>query len=224
MVARYRDLGYDFLAITDHDDRIADDYWFRIPAGDDRMLILSGIELDYRPLSQHVGKIIGDHETLFVLNHPGRYKLTVDETLRRIETLTAAGLPIQAVELSDTGIYQAEYDVEAIRLPKIATDDSHRDADFGRAWIEVDAARAPDAILRAIKGGDFRVGFAAGDGLVASTRLRDFAGAERFGIRAVTPPAAAPPGDGAAMPRPRDHWLGGDPRGVAVGTVLHPKD
>jgi len=223
-VARYRDLGYDFLAITDHDDRIADDYWFRIPAGDDRMLILSGIELDYRPLSQHVGKIIGDHETLFVLNHPGRYKLTVDETLRRIETLTAAGLPIQAVELSDTGIYQAEYDVEAIRLPKIATDDSHRDADFGRAWIEVDAARAPDAILRAIKGGDFRVGFAAGDGLVASTRLRDFAGAERFGIRAVTPPAAAPPGDGAAMPRPRDHWLGGDPRGVAVGTVLHPKD
>ena len=223
-MARYRDLGYDFLAITDHDDRIADDYWFRIPAGDDRMLILSGIELDYRPLSQHVGKIIGDHETLFVLNHPGRYKLTVDETLRRIETLTAAGLPIQAVELSDTGIYQAEYDVEAIRLPKIATDDSHRDADFGRAWIEVDAARAPDAILRAIKGGDFRVGFAAGDGLVASTRLRDFAGAERFGIRAVTPPAAAPPGDGAAMPRPRDHWLGGDPRGVAVGTVLHPKD
>ena len=223
-MARYRDLGYDFLAITDHDDRIADDYWFRIPAGDDRMLILSGIELDYRPLSQHVGKIIGDHETLFVLNHPGRYKLTVDETLRRIETLTAAGLPIQAVELSDTGIYQAEYDVEAISLPKIATDDSHRDADFGRAWIEVDAARAPDAILRAIKGGDFRVGFAAGDGLVASTRLRDFAGAERFGIRAVTPPAAAPPGDGAAMPRPRDHWLGGDPRGVAVGTVLHPKD
>ena len=223
-MARYRDLGYDFLAITDHDDRIADDYWFRIPAGDDRMLILSGIELDYRPLSQHVGKIIGDHETLFVLNHPGRYKLTVDETLRRIETLTAAGLQIQAVELSDTGIYQAEYDVEAIRLPKIATDDSHRDADFGRAWIEVDAARAPDAILRAIKGGDFRVGFAAGDGLVASTRLRDFAGAERFGIRAVTPPAAAPPGDGAAMPRPRDHWLGGDPRGVEVGTVLHPKD
>ncbi|MBI2527027.1 MAG: hypothetical protein HYV93_13715 [Candidatus Rokubacteria bacterium] len=167
VVARYRDLGYDFLAITDHDDRIADDYWFRIPAGDDRMLILSGIELDYRPLSQHVGKILGEHETLFVLNHPGRYKLTVDETLRRIATLTAAGVPIHAVELSDTGIYQAEYDVEAIGLPKIATDDSHRDADYGRAWIEVDAPRTPDAILRAIKAGDFRVDFAPGDGAVA---------------------------------------------------------
>ncbi len=189
MVARYRDLGYDFLAITDHDDRISDEYWFRIPAGDDRMLILSGIELDYRPLSQHVGKIIGDHETLFVLNHPARYHLTVEETLRRIAEISADGLPIHAVEVSDTGIYQAEYDVDAIQLPKIATDDSHRDADFGRAWVEVDAARSADAILRAIKAGDFRVGFAAADGLAASTRPRDFAGAERFGIRAVTPPA-----------------------------------
>jgi hypothetical protein len=161
VIARYRDLGYDFLAITDHDDRIAEDYWFRIPAGDDRMLILSGIELDYRPLSQHVGKIIGDHETLFVLNHPARYNLTVDDALRRIAAITAAGLPIHAVEMSDTGIYRAEYDVDAIRLPKIATDDSHRDADFGRAWIEVEAAWEPDAILRAIKAGDFRVGFAA---------------------------------------------------------------
>jgi len=45
-------------------------------------------------------------------------------------------------------------------LPKIATDDSHRDDEFGRAWIEVDAARSPDAILRAVKAGDFRAGFA----------------------------------------------------------------
>ena len=54
VVARYRDLGYDFLAITDHDDRIQDDYWFRIPPSDDRMIVLPGVELDYRPLSQHV--------------------------------------------------------------------------------------------------------------------------------------------------------------------------
>ena len=69
----------------------------------------------------------------------------------------------EIVEVSDTGIYQAKYDVDAIQLPKIATDDSHRDADFGRAWVEVDAARSADAILRAIKAGDFRVGFAAAD-------------------------------------------------------------
>jgi predicted metal-dependent phosphoesterase TrpH len=160
-VARYRELGYDFLAITDHDDRIQDDYWHRIPAGDGRFLILPGVELDCRPLGQHVGKVMGDRETLYVLNHPARYALTVEQTVRRIRWLGSQGVPIHAVEVTDTGVYRAEYDVEAIALPKVATDDAHGDEDFGRAWIEVDAARTPDAILRAIKAGDFRLGFAA---------------------------------------------------------------
>lgn len=161
VVARYRDLGHDFLAITDHDDRIGPDYWHRIPPGDDRLIVLSGVELDYRPLSQHVGKVMGDRETLHVLNHPARYRLTVAETLARVAVISAGGLPIHAVEVTDTGLYRAEYDVGDIGLPKVATDDSHRDADFGRAWIEVDAARSADAILRAIKAGDVRMRFAA---------------------------------------------------------------
>jgi hypothetical protein len=161
VVARYRELGYDFLAITDHDDRIDEEYWFKIPLGDDRMLVLPGVEIDYRPLGQHVGKVTGDRETLFVLNHPARYALTVEQTLRRIRTITRDGLPIHAVEITDTGLYQAAYDVDAIQLPKVATDDAHRDEDFGRAWIEVDAARSPDAILRAIKAGQFSVKFAS---------------------------------------------------------------
>jgi PHP-associated len=160
VISRYRDLGYDFLAITDHEDRVHDDYWFEIPAGDDRMLVLPGIELSYRPLSQHVGKVTGDRETLYVLNHPARYELSVRETLRRVSVITRAGLPISAVEVTDTGVYQPEYDVEEIPLPKIATDDSHRDWEFGRAWIEVEAARSRDAIIRAVKAGDFRMGFA----------------------------------------------------------------
>jgi hypothetical protein len=181
VIARYRDLGYSFLAITDHEDWVTDDYWFRIPAGRDGMVTLTGIELDYRPLSQHVGKIVGDRETLYVLNHPGRYELSVRETLRRIDVLRAAGLPVEAVELTDTGLYQPRYDVEAIPLPKIATDDSHRDPHFGRAWVEVDAAPEPDAILRAIKAGDFRVGFA--DGTVAGgTGERDGAGWDLLGF------------------------------------------
>jgi len=53
--------------------------------------------------------------------------------------------------------------VDTIPLPKVATDDGHRDEDFGRAWVEVEAARSPDAILRAIKAGEFTVRF-AGDG------------------------------------------------------------
>jgi len=160
VIARYGDLGYDFLAITDHDDRVDGDYWFQIPSGDDRLLVLPGIEIDYRPLSQHVGKVVGDRETLYVLNHPARYYLGVEEILKRIDIITKAGLPIHAIEVTDTGVYQAQHDVERIPLPKIATDDSHLDAEFGRAWIEVEATRAPDAILRAIKVGDFRLGFA----------------------------------------------------------------
>jgi hypothetical protein len=161
VISRYRDLEYDFLAITDHEDRIFDDYWFNIPAGDDRMLVLPGIELNYDPLSQHVGKVTGDRETLYILNHPARYALTVDETLYRIRVIREAGLPIEAIEITDTGVYRPEYDVEALALPKIATDDSHRDPDFGRAWIEVDApTKSADAILRAVKAGDFHLGFA----------------------------------------------------------------
>ncbi len=159
VVERYRELGYDFLAITDHEDRIDDDYWLRLPTGSDDILILPGVELDYRPLGQHVGKVTGDHETLFVLNHPARYSLTVEQTLRRIRAITRDGLPIHAVEVTDTGVYRPEYDVDAIQLPKIATDDSHRDEDFGRAWIEVDAARSADAILRAVKAGEFSLKF-----------------------------------------------------------------
>ena len=43
---------------------------------------------------------------------------------------------------------------------KIATDDAHWSAHFARAWIEVDAPRDRDAIIRAIRAGDFRLGFA----------------------------------------------------------------
>jgi hypothetical protein len=46
-------------------------------------------------------------------------------------------------------------------VSRIATDDSHFDPDFGRAWVEVDAARNVDAIIKAVKAGDFRMGFAA---------------------------------------------------------------
>jgi PHP domain len=160
VLTHYRELGYDFVAITDHDDRVRDDYWYRIPLGDDRLIVLPGIEFDYRPLSQHVGKIVGDHETLLVLNHPARYGLSVAGVLHRLRILATAGLAIHAVEVTDTGTYQPQYDVETIHLPKVATDDSHRDPQVGRAWIEVHAARNPDAVLRAIKGGDFQMGFA----------------------------------------------------------------
>jgi hypothetical protein len=160
VIARYRELGYDFLAITDHDDRVTEDYWLRLPSSDPGLLVLPGIELDYRPLSQHVGKVTGDRETLFILNHPARYGLGVPEILARVATIRSAGWPIEAVEVTDAGVYQPDHDVAAIPLPRVATDDSHWESQFGRAWVEVEAARDPDAILRAVKAGDFQLGFA----------------------------------------------------------------
>lgn len=160
VIARYKELGYDFLAITDHDDWIPEGYWQTIPRDEPDLLVFVGVEVDYRPLGQHVGKILGDRETLYVLNHPARYRLSLEETSRRVGLLTADGLSIHAVEVTDTGVYQAQYDVDALRLPKVATDDAHWEPHIGRAWVEVNAARNRDAIIRAIKAGDFSLGFA----------------------------------------------------------------
>lgn len=164
LVEAYESLGYDFLAITDHDGHdnwVEPDYSNALDTLASRLLVFRGVELDFVRLSQHVGKIIGDRETLYVLNHPSRYRLTVGETLERIDRIRRAGWPIEAIEVTETGHYRPLYDTEAIPLPKIATDDSHRPAHFGRAWVEVHAPRDRDAIIRAIRAGDFRVGFAS---------------------------------------------------------------
>ena len=163
LIAEYEALGYDFLAITDHEDRITPDYWPALRGLSSRLLLFHGVELNHEPLSQHVGKVMGDRETLYVLNHPARYKLSVAETVARIEHITAAGWPIDAVEVTDTGLYRPLYRTDEIPRVKIATDDAHKPPHFGRAWIEVDAPRDRDAIIRAVRAGDFALGFAEGD-------------------------------------------------------------
>jgi hypothetical protein len=42
-----------------------------------------------------------------------------------------------------------------IPFPKIASDDAHSMVGIGRAWIELDAKREKDSIIKAIKAGDF---------------------------------------------------------------------
>ncbi|HEU5323007.1 MAG TPA: PHP-associated domain-containing protein, partial [Methylomirabilota bacterium] len=163
LVHEYEALGYDFLAITDHWDHenmVAQDYARALDALTSDMVLFPGVELEHIRLSQHVGKVVGDREALFVLNHPARYRLSVEQTIERIGIIRAAGMPIEAVELTDTGLYRPVYDTEEIPVVKIATDDAHRPPHFGRAWIEVEAPRERDAILRAVRAGDFRVGFA----------------------------------------------------------------
>jgi len=162
LVGEYEARGYDFLAITDHEDHenwVEPGYRRALARLRPDLLLFEGIELNFDPLSQHVGRVIGDREELWVLNHPARYKLSVAETVQRMETIRAAGWPLAAVEITDTGLYRSTYDTDDIPLVKVATDDAHRPPHFGRAWIEVDAPRDRDAILRAIRAGDVRVCF-----------------------------------------------------------------
>lgn len=162
LLAEYEARGYDFLAITDHDEHpnwVEPGYQRALQRLEPQLLLFRGIELNFDPMAQHVGKVMGDSETLWILNHPARYKLTVTETIERVAYIKAAGWPLAAVEVTDTGLYRPQYDTDAIPLVKIATDDAHRPPHFGRAWIEVDARRDRDSIIRAIRAGDVKLGF-----------------------------------------------------------------
>jgi hypothetical protein len=171
LVALYERLGYDFLAITDHDDRIDARYWRALGRLAPRLILLRGVELSCPAIPQHVGMVAGDRERLYVLNHPARYGLSVEDTVARVRALRAQGIGVDAVEVTDTGLYRPRYDTEAIPLVKVATDDAHRPAHVGRAWIEVEAARNPDAILRAIRAGAVRLGFEPGERAQSVSRM-----------------------------------------------------
>ena len=163
LVAEYESRRYDFLAITDHEDHdnwVEPRYEQALARLRPDLLLFRGIELNYPRFAQHVGRVDGDTETLWILNHPSRYRLTVDETLDRIAEIRRWGWPLDAIEVTDTGHYRALYDTPAIPLVKVATDDAHRPPHFGRAWVEVDAPRSRDAIIRAIRAGDVRTVFA----------------------------------------------------------------
>ncbi|HEU4369248.1 MAG TPA: PHP-associated domain-containing protein [Methylomirabilota bacterium] len=165
LVAEYESRGYDFLAITDHDDHanwVEPGYRQALDRLRPGLVLFRGIELNFDALSQHVGKVVGDTEELWVLNHPARYKLSVAQTVARVAVIRRSGWPLDAIEVTDTGLYRPLYDTAAIPLVKIATDDAHRPPHFGRAWIEVDAPRNRDAIIRAIRAGDVRLGFTDG--------------------------------------------------------------
>ncbi len=122
VIAAYEALGYDFLAITDHDDRVPPHYWRALAALRPRLLLFRGIELDYRPLSQHVGRVYGDREVLHVLNHPARYNLSLDETTRRVAIISGEGLAIDAVAALMEQLRARLGDSERRQLEALLTD------------------------------------------------------------------------------------------------------
>ena len=151
----YSNLGFDFVALTDHDFLLRPGAYDGVPETFNGMIIFKGVELTiFEKGYVHVNRIDGERETLHIFNHPAELDLPVAGVVERISAV-AGKVPIDAVEITSKGFKTPEFDIEAICFPKIATDDSHTRRGCGRAWIEMDCRREKDRILQAIKKGDF---------------------------------------------------------------------
>lgn len=159
----YASLGFDFLAFTDHDHLLkpADLRLLREVKSD--MILFFGIELTVHCSKGyvHVNRINGDRDVLHIFNHPADYDLTLKKTMDCLEEV--AGLyALDAVEVTNHGFYTPPFDIDAIPYPKVAADDSHNRLACGRGWVEMDCERNRDAIIAAIRRGDFRNRYAGG--------------------------------------------------------------
>ncbi|HDP80920.1 MAG TPA: hypothetical protein ENN21_08780 [Spirochaetes bacterium] len=151
----YQDRGYDFIAFTDHDylmnprcDRIYESV-------KSEMILFRGIELTVFVKGYvHVNRIHGDKEELYIFNHLGEYDLTMEQVMDRLKTIETM-FPLDAVEITSKGFRNKEYEIPEIAYPKIASDDAHTRVGIGRAWIELDARKDKDSIIRSVKSGDF---------------------------------------------------------------------
>ncbi len=151
----YTDLGFDFIALTDHDFLMRPDAYNGVEDMQTDMLIFKGIELTvFEKGYVHVNRIQGEQEMLHIFNHPAEMDLPMGKSIDRIKAV-AAKLPLDAVEITSKGFRTPEFDIPEIPYPKVATDDSHTRIGCGRAWIEMECAKEKDAIVRAVKNNDF---------------------------------------------------------------------
>jgi hypothetical protein len=157
LLRAYRELGIDFVALTDHDFLLKPDAYAEIPDVFEGMIVFKGVEKTVFARGYlHVNQIFGDREILHIFNHPAEYALTVEQVIDRVDEIERR-MPIHAVEVTVKGYYTPEYDVAALPHPKVATDDAHTLEGCGRAWVEVSCAKNKDTLLRAIKHGDARI-------------------------------------------------------------------
>lgn len=151
----YAALGFDFIALTDHDYLLRPGGYDVIRTIETDLIVFEGLELTvFEKGYVHVNRIEGDTERLHIFNHPSELGLPMDKAIDRIASV-ARRLPLDAVEITSKGFRTPEYETDAIPFPKVATDDSHTRLGCGRAWIEMDCPRDKDGILRAVRNGDF---------------------------------------------------------------------
>jgi hypothetical protein len=149
----YESRGYDFIAFTDHDYLLKPNYREIYGQVKTNMIIFYGIELSvFINGNIHVTKIEGEKEVLHIFNHIGEYDFTPEQLLTRLVELEKK-YPLDAVEITTKGYRDMIFESLDIAYPKLASDDSHTRGGIGRAWIELDAQRRKDSIIRAIKAG-----------------------------------------------------------------------
>ena len=151
----YERLGFDFIALTDHDYLVRGRCYDPVRQLDTQLIVFTGLEVTvFEKGYLHVNRIDGNRETLHVFNHPAELDLPVPKVIERIQAV-AARLPIDAVEVTANGFRTPEFETDAIPFPKVATDDAHTRQGCGRAWVEMDCARDKDSIIRAIRANAF---------------------------------------------------------------------
>ncbi len=154
VVTVYERLGFDFIALTDHDYLLRKGCYDAVGGLHTDLIVFTGVEMTvFEKGYVHVNRIEGDEEVLHIFNHPSELDLPMDKVVERIEAV-AGRMPIDAVEATTKGFRTPEYESSRISFPKVASDDSHTRAGCGRAWVEMDCARNKDDIIRAIKRGD----------------------------------------------------------------------
>jgi len=151
----YESLGFDFIALTDHDFLLRQGCYDDVNYLTTKLLIFTGVEMTvFEKGYVHINRIDGDKEVLHIFNHPADLDLSVPKVIERIASVSKR-FPIDAIEITSKGFKTPEFDTPEIPYNKIATDDSHSRSGCGRAWIEIDCMRDKDAIIRAIKKGRF---------------------------------------------------------------------
>ncbi len=151
----YAERGYDFIAFTDHDHLLKPNHRHLYAQVKSPLLIFYGIELTVFVKGYvHVSRIEGQHEVLHIFNHIGEYDLSPEQIKERIESL-ATTFSLDAVEITSKGFRIKELEELDVPYPRIVSDDAHARVGIGRAWIELDAKRDKDSIIRAVKRGEF---------------------------------------------------------------------
>lgn len=151
----YESKGYDFIAFTDHDYLLKQNYLEIYRQVKTSMIVFHGIELSvFVSGNIHVAKIEGNRNVLHIFNHIGEYDFSPEQLIVRLNQLEKM-YPLDAVEITKKGFRDTVFESLDIDYPKIASDDSHTLTGVGRAWVEMDAQRDKDSIIKAIRQGDF---------------------------------------------------------------------